>query len=158
MQLPQGMWDCSSSIRGQTLVSYTARWILNHWTTREIPRSFLKKHFGFVMISNLQKSWNSICWCLVSKSCPIPLQPHGLQPTSFLCSWDSPGKNSGVGSYALLPGIFLTQRSNPGLLDWQVDSLPLSHVGSPPCILSQAKWSLPAQWFKGHLCRERKRK
>ena len=29
--------------------------------------------------------------------------------------WDSPGKNTGVGCYALLQGIFPTQRSNPGL-------------------------------------------
>ena len=28
-------------------------------------------------------------------------------------------------------GIFLDQGSNPCLLHWQVDSLPLSHQGSP---------------------------
>ena len=28
------------------------------------------------------------------------------------------------------PGIFLTQGSNPHLLHWKVDSLPLSHLGS----------------------------
>ena len=26
-----------------------------------------------------------------------PLWPHGLQPIRFLCPWDSPGKNTGVG-------------------------------------------------------------
>ena len=31
----------------------------------------------------------------------------------------------------LLQGIFLTQRSNSHLLNWQVDSLPLGHLGSP---------------------------
>ena len=31
---------------------------------------------------------------------------------SLLCPWDSPGKNTGVGSLSLLQGIFLTQRSN----------------------------------------------
>ena len=36
--------------------------------------------------------------------------------SSFLCPWDSPGKNTGVGCHSLLGGIFLTQRSNPGLL------------------------------------------
>ena len=34
----------------------------------------------------------------------------------FLCPWDSPGKNIGVGSHFLLQGIFWTQESNPGLL------------------------------------------
>ena len=29
--------------------------------------------------------------------------------------WNSPGKNTGVGSQSLLQGIFLTQGSNPGL-------------------------------------------
>ena len=45
----------------------------------------------------------------------------------LLCSWDFPGKNTGVGCHFLLQGIFLTQGSNPHLLHllyWQVDSLP----------------------------------
>jgi len=32
-----------------------------------------------------------------------------------LCPWNSPGKNTGVGSRSLLQGIFLTQGSNLGL-------------------------------------------
>ena len=44
------------------------------------------------------------------------LWPHALQPARFLCPWDSPGKNTGVGCHFLLQGIFLTQGSNPGLL------------------------------------------
>ena len=48
------------------------------------------------------------------QSCPT-LRPHGLQPTRLLCPWDSPGKDTGVGSQALLQGIFPTQGSNPGL-------------------------------------------
>ena len=36
-----------------------------------------------------------------------------FQPTRLLCPWDSPGKNTGVGCYALLQGILLTQGSNP---------------------------------------------
>ena len=35
------------------------------------------------------------------------------------------------GLHFLLPGIFQTLGSNPCLLRWQADSLPLSHVGSP---------------------------
>ena len=34
----------------------------------------------------------------------------------LLCPWNSPGKNSGVGSHSLLQGLFLIQGSNPGLL------------------------------------------
>ena len=32
--------------------------------------------------------------------------------SSFLCPWDSPGKNVVVGCHALFQGIFLTQGSN----------------------------------------------
>ena len=34
----------------------------------------------------------------------------------FLCLWDFPGKNTGVGCHFLLQGIFLTQGFNLGLL------------------------------------------
>ena len=47
------------------------------------------------------------------------VQPHGLQPTSLLCPWNSPGKNTGVGSHSLLQGIFLTQGLNLPLVHWQ---------------------------------------
>ena len=38
-----------------------------------------------------------------------------LGPTRSFCPWHSPGKNTGVGCYALLWGIFPTQGPNPGL-------------------------------------------
>ena len=41
------------------------------------------------------------------------LGPHGLQRARLLCPWDSPGKNTGVGSHSGLQGIFPTQGSNP---------------------------------------------
>ena len=37
-------------------------------------------------------------------------------PSRLLCPWNSPGKNTGMGSQSLLQGIFPTQGSNPGLL------------------------------------------
>ena len=53
------------------------------------------------------------------------LPPHRLLLTRFLCPWNFPGKNAGVGCHFLLQGIFLTQGSNPHLLrllHWQADS------------------------------------
>ena len=44
------------------------------------------------------------------------VQPYELQPARLLCPWDSPGKNTGVGCYALLQGDLPTQGSNPCLL------------------------------------------
>ena len=43
-------------------------------------------------------------------------------------------KNAGVGCNFLLQGIFPTQGLNLHLLHWQVDSLLLSHQGSPELI------------------------
>ena len=42
---------------------------------------------------------------MICVSCSVvsdSLQLHGLEPTRFLCPWDSPGKNTGVGCHALL--------------------------------------------------------
>ena len=58
------------------------------------------------------------------------LRSQGLQPARLLSPRDSPGENPGVGCHFLLQLIFPTQGLNPGLLHWQVDYLPLSHVGS----------------------------
>ena len=41
------------------------------------------------------------------------LTPHGLYLARLLCSWDFPGKNTGVGCQFLLKGIFLIQCSEP---------------------------------------------
>ena len=51
--------------------------------------------------------------CLVAKSCPTLLWPHGLYPASLLCLWDFPGKKTGGGCHFLLQRIFPTQGSNP---------------------------------------------
>ena len=31
------MWDFSSLTRDRTRIPFIGRWILNHWTTREVP-------------------------------------------------------------------------------------------------------------------------
>ena len=49
--------------------------------------------------------------------------------TSLLCPQDFPGKNTGVGCHSLLQGIFLTQRSNLGLLHCRKILCHLSHQG-----------------------------
>ena len=67
------------------------------------------------------------------QSCLTLCDPHGLQPTRFLCPWDSLGKNPAGGCHALLQGIFPTLGSNlplQRLLHGQVGSSPLSHQGT----------------------------
>ena len=58
---------------------------------------------------------------------PDSLQPHGLQPTGFICLWDFPGKDTGVGCHFLLQGIFPIQGLNPDLLHCKQILYQLSH-------------------------------
>ena len=62
----------------------------------------------------------SLAFCIPGcVSCSVmsdSLQLHGLQPTRFLCSWNSSGRNTGVGGCSLLQGLFPIQESNLGLL------------------------------------------
>ena len=71
---------------------------------------------------------------LVASVVSDSLRPYGqLLPTRLIGSWDSPGKNTAVGSHSLLQGIFPTQRSNPGLPHCRQIPCHLSHWRSP-CI------------------------
>ena len=116
------------------------RWgstVLLPWLSSMLP---LSQENG--CISNIYWTWTTYwvpgffffyngCCCLITKSCLTLLQPCGLWPARLLCPWDFPGKNTGLGCYFFIQGIFPTQRSNPRLLHWQADSLPLSHEGNP---------------------------
>ena len=54
-----------------------------------------------------------------------PFQPRGLYSP-----WNSPGQNTGVGSFSLLQGIFPTQGSNPGRPHCRQILYQLSYQGS----------------------------
>ena len=97
---------------------------------RNRPPNSLHLSFLYMSPSWWGKSAPSL-ECVCAQPCQT-LWPKEPQPTRFLCPWDSPGKNTGAGCHSLLRGVFLTQGSNPHLLRWEVDSLPLSHLGSPP--------------------------
>ena len=59
------------------------------------------------------------------------LWPHRLLSTRLLCSWNSPGKNTGVGSHPLLQRIFWTQGSNLNLHHCGQILYRLSHQEAP---------------------------
>ena len=62
--------------------------------------------------------------CSLAQKCPTLCNPTDFATRRLLCPWDYPGKNTGVGCYFLLQGIFLIQGLNlhlPCLLHWQVD-------------------------------------
>ena len=74
-----------------------------------------------------------LCCAILSCSVMIDsLWPHGpYTPPASSVHGDSPGKNTGVDSHALLQGIFPTQESNPGLWHFRQILCHLSHQGNP---------------------------
>ena len=76
-------------------------------------RPFLSSNLGFILPVGVPccqtKHYSFNCY----SSDFLLLQR--LQPTRFVCPWDSLGKNTRVGGHFLFQGIFLTQGSNPGL-------------------------------------------
>ena len=93
------------------------------------------------VLTNLPKSVSRLVM-------PNSLRSHGLQPTRLLCTWDFPGKNTGVGSHFLLQGIFLTQGSNLGLLHFRQILYQLSHQGSPWLVHKTPDSHLASIWNK----------
>ena len=68
-----------------------------------------------VFLPKGSRTWHA-CVCAKSlQSCPTLCNPIDCTPTRLLCSWDSPGKNTGVGCHFFLQGIFLPQGLNPRL-------------------------------------------
>ena len=68
-----------------------------------------------------------------SVSCSVvsdSLWPHGLQPTRLHCPWDSPGKNSAVGSHSS-PGDLPDPEIKHGSPTLQADSLLSEPPGKP---------------------------
>ena len=96
----------------------------------------------FYQVLTPTEDWESLLFVVYSLSHVRFLWPHGHKRT--LCLWDFLDKNTGVGCHFLLRGLFPIQGSNPCLLHWQVDSLPLSHLGSPNhCYgFSQIFWAI----------------
>ena len=47
------------------------------------------------------------------------LRPHGLWPTSFLCPWNSPGKNTGVVAISFSRGSLQTEPQGKPFFSWQ---------------------------------------
>ena len=64
----------------------------------------------------------------------MTLSTRGLQPTRFLCPWNSPGKNTGVGCHFLLQRIFPTPGMNPGFQHFRQIPYHLSHLAIMGCL------------------------
>ena len=93
--------------------------------------------FRLLTSRNVREKMSTVlthCACKLNHFSCVQLFATPEDPTRFLCPWDSPGKNTGVGCHDLLQGISLTQGLNPHLLcllHRQVSSLPLVPPGKP---------------------------
>ena len=97
----------------------------------------IRKNWQLVMEKTKWERWeklvsvililvNSSEWVSESRS----VVSDSLQPHRLYSPWNSPGQNTGEGSYSFLLGIFPTQESNWGLLHcrWM---LPAELLGTP---------------------------
>ena len=66
---------------------------------------------------------------LFAQSCPTLVRPLAGEPARFLCPWNSPGRNTGVGRHSFLQGIFPDSGIKPRSPALQTDSLPSEPPG-----------------------------
>ena len=97
-------------------------------------------------------------WCherkWKSQSRVLPFVTPRTVTTRLFCPWDFPGKNTGVGYYFLIQGIFPTQGSNSGLLHCRQILYQLSHyarVLCPPLTPRVYSDSFPLSRLSNHL-------
>ena len=74
---------------------------------------------------------SGLCLCLVPHLCLTLWDPMDCSLLGSCVRGDSAGKNTGVGSHALLQGIFPTQGLNSGLPNFRQIIYHLSHQGRP---------------------------
>ena len=100
------------------IVRYLSPSVVNRNMTREVWSSNRESSFLDQGWNLLTKTTTGDCllnlvstekWSVSHSVVSDSVWPHGLEPTRFLCPWNSPGKNTGMDSHCLLQGIFRTQ-------------------------------------------------
>ena len=75
--------------------------------------------------------WMCVCVCVCARTWLCPTHCNPMDGSPLDSSVHGIFQNTGVGCHTLLQEIFLTERWNPCLLNWQAYYLPLHHLGSP---------------------------
>ena len=97
----------------------------HRWTWGQYPKWNRQRHYYMISLIVKEK-------VLVTQSCMTLCNPMDwLYPSRLLCPWNSPDKNTGMGSHSLLQGIFPIQGLSLGLLHCQQILYCLSHHRSP---------------------------
>ena len=104
------------SLPKEIILWVSARWLVFDMSCKENIYNFSKMtlcplpvYFYFPKMK-AKFQFGRLCWCacLVVLIVSDSVWFYALQPTSLLCPWDSPGKNTRGGCHALLQGIFPT--------------------------------------------------
>ena len=105
--------------RDRTYVPCIGRHTFSYWA----PGKSSEEHF-IISILQMRK-------CRLRKiSKNHSAASDSLWPRGLYSPWNSPGQNTGVGSFSLLQEIFPTQGLNPGLPNCRQSLYQLSHKGS----------------------------
>ena len=102
-----GWWSWESPAKPPTPASPanpTIKMLGNNFSYEHLDSSFSYKVWGHT----------SLCVCVSHFVASNSMWPHGLKPAR-LSPWNSPGKNTQVGSHFLFQWIFPNQGSNPVL-------------------------------------------
>ena len=121
-----------------------------NWGSIEVPASGAELRNEVVVVVDTEYEQRLVPvryrYAMLSRSVMFDsLQPVDCSPAGSSVHGDSPGKNTGVGFYTLLQGIFPTQGSNPGPPHCRQILYCLNHHGSPQqgrvcCNFSKEKW------------------
>ena len=93
-----------------TLNRFSVNGLLGEW---DLPIMTSKRLGTGHVISEEDSRDSEVTTCMTAQSCLTLWDPQRLQPARLLCPWNSPGKNTGMGSHALLQGIFPTPGIEP---------------------------------------------
>ena len=99
-------------------------WDIIH--TRNSLSTYRADFNGFGVFNHVR-----LCLCLVAQMCPTLCDPMDCILPGLSVHGDSLGKNTVMGCYAFLQGIFPTQGFNPGLLHCRQILYQLNYQGSP---------------------------
>ena len=125
-------WDSFSGISLYRLAKNSNKL---QWLSKQIEQYVTR----LLHIVKFQTKWSETR-SVVSDS----VRPHGLQLTRLLCPWNSPGKNTGVGSHPFHQGTLPNPGIKSGSPALRAVSLPSEPLGKPQslgCLL----WGHPTR-------------
>ena len=101
----------------------------------------------------IQQSYCCCYCCYVASVVSNSVRPHRRQPTRLPCSWDSPGKSTGVGCHFLLQCMKVKSESEvTQLCPTPSDPMDCSLPGSSVHGIFQAQQSYSRAYIqKGHM-------